>query len=497
MFLKQSDLEQLAAKTIELLGKVGLKIENDKYVDLMKKAGCEQAPDGRLLIPRELIDELVAYQKQNQKQDDEDQELLRLYGPDYSHHLIWTGQQESIRKEKDERLILQAFDCGPTKYFDYPADKQVAVNADIFEQMMKFAEATPEIGYTSTWYRQDLPPHIERIHSLVNGLKFTTKLDGIEAIYPEVLKYLVEAGEIFYEKPGCDWFLAGSECLTSPLILEERSAADMLERKRVGVHRYHIATMPTVGVSTPVFPASSTLLCCAEVLGGMVAAYVLDPGSDISGRGICTVLDMRTAAATSLGPEIHLVNLATKEVFDAFWGGQLWVEVHFSPAARRPGLEATIEYAIGSARFAQLTGNNDMPYNGMGTLELGAVGSPTQFMLDMEIRRMLDFSRKGMTVNDETLAFDLMCEHTRTEQEFLSSDHTLDHYRELFSSDLFASTFSGTVGIDKGTEKDILDKADQMWRDNLAKWEPPNVPDQKMKDLEGVLERAKKEFNVS
>ena len=36
-----------------------------------------------------------------------------------------------------------------------------------------------------------------------------------------------------------------------------------------------------------------------------------------------------------------------------------------------------------------------------------------------------------------------------------------------------------------------------MWRDNLAKWQPPNVPDQKMKDLQGVLARAEQEFNIS
>jgi trimethylamine:corrinoid methyltransferase-like protein len=496
MLLNESGAQQIADKTLDMLAKVGLKIENDELIERMKKAGCDQASDGRVLIPPSLIDDLVAHQKKNQARDAEDQELLSRFGPDYAHHLIWTGQRDSIRKEANERMIMQAFDCGPTKYFDYPSDSLKAVNADIFEQMMKFAEATPEIGYTSTWYRQDLPPYIERLDSLVNGLKYTTKLDGIEAIFPEVIKYLIEAGEIYYEKPGCDWFLAGSECLTSPLILEERSAADMVERARVGVRRYHIATMPTIGVSTPVFPAAATILMCAEILGGMAVAYVLDPEADISGRAICTVLDMRTAAASSLGPEIHLANLATKEVFDLLWGGTCWVEVHFAAGARRPGLEAALEYFIGSARFAMLTGKIDMLYTGMGTLELGGVGSPTQFMLDLEIRRMLEHCRGPMTVSDETLCYDLLCEHVRSGEEFLSSEHTLDNYHALFTSDLFASTFSGTLGIQHGTEKQILDKADQMWRDNLAKWQPPQVSDQKMKDLEAMLRRARKEFKL-
>ena len=495
--LRQPELETLAARTLHVLADIGVRIESDELADIATAKGCTEAPDGRIRIPEGLVDELVKFQKPTQAQDDEDQELLRRFGPDYAHHLIWSGQRDSIREEAAQNLLMAAFDCGPTKYYDYPSNATKAVDAAIFEDMMKFAQATPEVGYTSTWYRQDLPPHIERIHALVNGLRFTDKLDGIEAIYPEVIKYLIEAGEIYYELPKCSWFLAGSECFTSPLILERRSAEDMLERARLRLRRYHIGTMPTIGVNAPVTPAAAIVLSCAEVLGGMAIAFLLEPDADISGRAISTAFDMMTAATTSLPPETHIVNIGTKEVFDAFWGGHLWVEVHFSPAAKQPGLEAVLEYALGSARYARLSGTDDALYCGMGTLDNGGVGSPTQFMLDLEMRRMLHFTDRGCEVNDETLGFDEFCRHVGEQKEFLTSDHTLAHFREMYSSPLFGTTFSGLLGAGHGSEKEILDKADQMWRDNLSCWEPPDVPADKMRALEGLLERARRDFDIS
>jgi len=108
------------------------------------------------------------------------------------------------------------------------------VDTDIFITMKKLAEATPEIGYISTWYRQGVPKETERIDSLVLALEYTTKVDGIEAIDPAVIKYLVGIGEIMSGLAKDARYLAGSECLTSPLILDHRSAADMLAARPPG-----------------------------------------------------------------------------------------------------------------------------------------------------------------------------------------------------------------------------------------------------------------------
>jgi len=487
--------ETLRDKTYQLLWEAGMKIESERIRSAMLQAGCQQAPSGRIRIPKGLVEEMSASQKKTQEQDRRDQELHLHCGIDWAHHVIWNNRQEEIRQTLRSRLLMSAFDCGPTTYYDYANEKMVPVDTDVFVTAKKFAQATPEIGYVSTWYRQDVPQAIERIDSLVLALKHTDKVDGIEAIDPALIKYLQEISEIITERPGDSSYLAGSECITSPLILERRSAEDVVQRKARGIHRYHVASMPTIGVSTPVTIAGAVVMEAAEILGGMVACFAFDPESDLSGRAIALVADMRNGNSTPSGPEPTLVNLAVREMFDTWWGGHLWVEVFFSPYAKRPGLLAVTENFYGLWRYAKLLDNPTIPYPGMGTLNSGGTGCFVQFMLDMEIRRSQHAMNDEIPVDDDTLPIEKICQSTAADRGFLSSEHTLNHCRDLWTSPLFLTENPDPVRW-AGDEQAILDKCNQSWQENLANYEPPQWPEEKTKALEDVLARAKREFSI-
>ena len=488
--------QALRDDTYRLLWEAGMKIENGRIRSAMLSVGCRQAPSGRIRIPRQLIEEMSASQKKTQEQDERDQELHLQCGVDWAHQIIWHNKQEEVRRSLQAGLVMSAFDCGPTTYFDYSSQNLVPVDTDIFVTAKKFAQATPQIGYVSTWYRQDVPPSIERIDSLVLALKHTDKVAGIEAIDPAVIKYLKEISEIITERPGDSSYLAGSECITSPLILERRSAEDIVERKARGIHRYHVASMPTMGVSTPVTIAGSVVMEAAEILGGMVACFALDPESDLSGRAITLVADMRNGNSTPSGPEPTLVNLAVRQLFDTWWGGHLWVEVFFSPYAKRPGLQAVTENFCGLWRYAKLLGNLHIPYPGMGTLNSGGTGCFVQFMLDMEIRGSQFALKEEVSVDDGTLPIEEICQTVADDGGFLASEHTLKHCRDLWNSSLFLTETPNPARW-AGDEKAILDKCGQLWRENLNNYEPPQWPSDKTKALEDVLVKAKRELLVA
>jgi trimethylamine--corrinoid protein Co-methyltransferase len=391
---------------------------------------------------------------------------------------------------------MQAFDCGPTTYYDHRAGKVRPVDTEVFDMMMKFAEATPEIGYTSMWYRQDRPPMVERLESLRRSMDFTAKFAGIEAIYPEVIKYLKEASEILAGDPRASTYLAGSECMTMPLILESRSAQDILERKKHKVNRYHVASMPTYGVSTPVTLAGSIIMGAAELLGGMAVCWCVDPETDLTARMITLIADMRNGNSTTFGPEYVRYDNAVRQLFDKKWGGHCMVEIFFSPTARRPGLQAVFENFYGTNCRQRWDNDLSIPYAGMGTLHNGGLGSPTQFMLDMEIRKAQWSYKDEIVVDDETMDYDEVVKATQEKGNFLTSDHTMRHFREMWTSDCIRSDDPFGGGWD-GTEKAILDKCDEMWRANLAKWEPPAWPKEKVKAMDALVARARKEFGVT
>lgn len=494
--LNNANLSCLAEKTIRLLEKTGILIENEIVTELCRKKGCKIGADRRVLIPPELIRELVDFHKKNQAEYARNHNLIYTCGPDWTHHLIWTRQTEQFRRDYKNKFLMQSFDCGPTTLYDYPSGTIEPVNAGVFDAMMKFAEATPEIGYTSMWYRQDLPPHLERLMSLRRSMDLTSKFAGIEAIYPEVIKYLKEASEILTGDPKSSAYLAGSECMTMPLILEHRSAEDILERKKQGVNRYHVASMPTLGMSTPVTLPAAIVMGAAEILGGMTICWCVDPESNISGRMIALIADMQNGNSTTLGPTAFLYNNAVRQLFEEFWGGHCMVEVSFSPTARKPGLQAVFENYYGTGCRRRWDKNADIPYAGMGTLFNGGLGSPTQFVLDMEIRKAEWLYNDELVIDEETLDFDEVVEVTKERGNFLASEHTVRHCRDLWSSPLFRSN-SPFEGAWEGSEKSILDKCDGIWRENLKRWEPPAWSTDKIQAIDRLVERAQKEFGLS
>jgi trimethylamine:corrinoid methyltransferase-like protein len=486
--------EILRGKVHELLWDVGVKIENDELEQIMLGSGCKKGSNGRIKIHGNLIEDYVKYQKSRVNTDKEDERLYSYYGIDWAHHLIWNGKREEALKKIKTELKIAAFDCGPMKYYDYRDNKIKPIDTNIFTSMMKFAQSTDEIGYISTWYRSDVPPKIERIDSLILGLQYTDKVDGIEPMYPEVIKYLLEVSEIITNKPGDCSFLAGSESIKSPLILDRVLSEDILERKRRGVKRYHIASMPTIGVASPIALADSIVLGASEILGGLVISNCADPESDLSGRMICDMIDMRSAKTSCAMPEVSVVNLYVKDLFETFWGGNLWVETFMGTSAKRPGLHAVYENLFGAYCRSFVTGDIDKPYPLFGVLREGGIGSPTQAMLDIEIRRSQFFLKNKISIDNNHMPWDDFKEIISKGGGFLDDKYTLDHFRENFSGNVFLTK---EPGLDEweDTEKDILDICDNLWRKNVKeKYRKPDIAEDKQKALSDVLKRAKEEL---
>jgi trimethylamine:corrinoid methyltransferase-like protein len=133
-----------------------------------------------------------------------------------------------------------------------------------------------------------------------------------------------------------------------------------------------------------------------------------------------------------------------------------------------------------------------MPYPGVGSLDNGGVGSATQAVLDIEIKKS-EFMRGAIAVDDTAIPWPEIVGRVEAQKDFMTSDHTLDHFRELWGSPLFR-TDDPAVGGWAGDEKAILDKCDEMWRESLKTYTPPQWPDDTLKALDHVVADAHKEL---
>ena len=109
----------------------------------------------------------------------------------------------------------------------------------------------------------------------------------------------IEAGRLLIPgEPRSTRCLSGSQCMTPPLILGNRAAEEMLERRSCGVPVCFVATMTMLGVSSPITRWGSVVAGAAEILGGMVAAHAVCPEGRITGGAFVVSADMKGGSRT-------------------------------------------------------------------------------------------------------------------------------------------------------------------------------------------------------
>jgi trimethylamine:corrinoid methyltransferase-like protein len=497
MLLSKNEREEIASHIHRLLDEVGIRVESEELRSKMVKAGCRVKTGNWISIPAQLLRNIAEKQRNTQEEDGDVQELIHHCNVDWTHAISWKHHVAEMKNHLKRTFLMPAFDCGPTRYYDFTSGALEHVTTEIFITMKKLAQSTPEIGYVSNWYRSDVPQKLERLESLILAFQYTDKSAGVEAIFPETVKYLKYLSDILSGDSGDDpgTYVAGSQCITPPLHLEERSARDLLERYKSGMKKYHVASMGVIGMSMPITLAGALVVSCAEILGGWAAVYAVDPDAYMNGRMISNSINMRTLEIGGSGPETILLNMGVKDVFDTFYGGHLWVEPYFSPSSPLPGIKAVYENFYASMARSHLEGGLHIPYCGVGTLGNGGIGSPTQLMLDMEIRKSQFHMDEQIHVNNETLPYEEIVSVLRDNGQFLESESTLRSFRNLWES----SVFSGAPGKDaanlSSADRGIMDRCDQIWRDNIKNnYEYAGLEPEKIKELSKVLDRAKEEL---
>jgi len=224
--LSADDIAVLRKQTLSLVTEVGLKVDHEAVQQLLLAAGCTLAPDGRARFPACLIADFVALQEARRAEEQASARPQASQAP------------APATRSRPPGLMGCAFGPGPTRYYDYDSGQTLPVSTALAADMMRLADATPEIARVAPWFRQDIPHGASAVDNLVFALRLTRKSVGIDALNPAELKYLAEISEIVTGRPGDSSYVSGSQCMTPPLTLGHRAAQEMLERQRHNVPRF-------------------------------------------------------------------------------------------------------------------------------------------------------------------------------------------------------------------------------------------------------------------
>ncbi len=183
---------------------------------------------------------------------------------------------------------------------------------------------------------------------------------------------------------------------------------------------------PSAGATSPATIPAMLVQSLAETLQASVLSYLRKPGMPLIMGGVVTVLDMLTSCYSYGAPELSLASAAYTDV--SKWLGLPMFSTGGCTDAKILDEQAAAE-ATTSLFYAYLSGANLI--HDVGYLDSGLTASLESLVMCEEIIGMIRQIGKGICTEDDHLAWQVIDE-VGPAGEYLTHDHTFEHWRDWF-----------------------------------------------------------------
>ncbi len=179
-----------------------------------------------------------------------------------------------------------------------------------------------------------------------------------------------------------------------------------------------------LGATTPATMAGTLAVGVAESLVGIVVSQLVYAGAPIIMGGVFAIMDMQTTVFSYGSPEFQIMQAGIAEIA-RYMGVPVFGTAGCTDSHIMDG-QAAAEAALSILTAAQAGANmvHDVGYTGVGSC-----GSLEQLVISDEIIGMVRRIMRGIEVNDETLAVDVV-NKVGPGGHFLEEKHTLRHFKD-------------------------------------------------------------------
>lgn len=246
-----------------------------------------------------------------------------------------------------------------------------------------------------------------------------------------------------------------------------------------------------MGATHPVTIAGALAVAMAECLAGIVLVQAVRPGSKVIVNSFDLPQNMRSGA-----PAFGAIGIS---MFQAAWN-QLWRQLYNIPTMNGgvgPSSAKLIDYQCGYERtlgitLSVLSGAHVI--NTVGGLSGELSYHPVLSVLDDDLIGMLERFAQGVTVDDETLAVDLIDATGPMPGHYLGTEHTRKFWRSEGFMPLAADWLSYSEWL-TGGQRTSLELAEARAAKLLRDYKPTLSPEQDA-SLDAILEDARQHYRA-
>lgn len=408
--LSPEDVQRIHTATLDIIESVGVRFPSHKALDIWEAHGATVDRDTMVVkAPGHLIEE-----------------ALKKAPPVYT---LAARDPEQDLPLDGNHVYVGTDGCGVQVIDLETGELRRSCLQDVAE-IARVADYVEEVAFHWTPVSaQDYPPHTRSLHEILVIWENSTKHVQTESIYSEEeaqaaveMAAIIAGGkEELRRRP----VLSIMQCTTPPLGQDGGSLEAALVAAEAGLP-VGFMTMTSCASTAPATLAGNLVVGNAEVISAMALIQLAHPGAPVFYAAAQTAMDLRTGGYTGGGPEDFLFGGATNVLAD-FYNVPLSMG-SFATGAKEPNWQAGVDNSL-STLMACIS-MSDMLL-GVGLLHGSRIWSYEQMLLDCEIFDIVYHMMKGIVVNDETLALDVI-RTVGPGGNFLAQKHTKKYMRELW-----------------------------------------------------------------
>ena len=461
--LTKSEIEQIHETSLRIMENVGIVFSYAPARELLAKHGAKV--DGhRVFFPRALVEENLKTVPSS----------FTLHARDPKKNVIIDTEHTAFVGPYGSPFV-QDMDNG-----------RRAGSLGDFIKIVKLCHDMENIDIQShiSCEASDVDANIRHNVMVYNTLKYSDKPLMGSVLGYDASKQSIEMASMVFggmdtirEKPA----IISIPCTLTPLSYDDKMAGCIFAYAETGQPQL-INSLSIAGATTPATLAGLVSLQNAEVLAGIVLAQCVNPGTPIVYSASGSNAEMRYGSLVIGSPEDAVVSLINGQL-TKFYNIPCRISGALSDSKMMDS-QAAYESMM-TLMMAQMGGGNFILHSA-GIIETYNCASFEKLMIDNEIIGMIKRIGRGVTVNQDTLAYDVI-EEVGPQGQFLTHEHTFRHFRNEFYKPFLSDHQNATQWKDEGGIP-IEQRANAKWKEMLENYVEPALPADVDKALQKYVE---------
>ena len=464
--ISPEEIERIHETSLKILEEVGMIFSYAPARDVFAKAGCK-VEGQKVFLPRKLVEDCMAQVPSS----------FQLHARN-SEKSLTIDTQHTVYAGPYGAAFVQDLDSG-----------RRTSTMDDYIKFTKLTQMLPNIDVQSHLYCEacDVPDKYRHMEMHFNALRYCDKpvmggVLGYQAAKECIeMTAIVQGGMDYIRKNPSNICLC---CTLSPLSYDDKMAGAIMAYAECGQPQL-VSSLSMAGATTPVTIAGTVALQNAEVLAGIVLAQLVNPGTPI------------VYSASTSNADMRMGNLAIGSIENAMFSlinGQL---------AKRYNIPVRMSGALSDSKIVDAQAGYEsmltllMAEMGGGNFILHAAGildsyntvSYEKLIMDDELIGMIRHLQRGVTVDDNSLAFDAIKE-VGPRGAFIAHEHTFHNFRKEFYQPVLSNRDVPDVWMEKGSLT-AEQRANLRWKKLLDEYVDPGLDAGIEKELRKYIDQRK------